>query len=186
MQRGDEVTFLFDVATLSGRRVRVTGTAVVRSTRHTAQGYLCGLEFTGMDFVSSDAIYEFCEVLYATQASPTAVTTSALGGPTPTQPAPTQPAPTQTAPTQSAPCAAPGPRRFAVRLSAIVVLLGVGLATAPTDLSVASDGGAAMPLPSGPVEQGFVTCVFVVAMATIAAVVWATLRPRVRRGSTGR
>jgi len=25
-----------------------------------------------------------------------------------------------------------------------------------------------------------------VAMATIAAVVWATLRPRVRRGSTGR
>ena len=33
---------------------------------------------------------------------------------------------------------------------------------------------------------GFVVGVFVVAMATIAAVVWATLRPRVRRGSTGR
>jgi hypothetical protein len=67
-----------------------------------------------------------------------------------------------------------------------VVLLGVGLATAPTDLSIASDGTAVVPVPSGSVEQGFVICVFVVAMATIAAVVWATLRPRVRRGSTGR
>jgi hypothetical protein len=169
--RGDEVTFLFDVATLSGRRARVTGTALVRSTRDTPQGYLCGLEFTGMDFVSSDAIYEFCEVVYATQASPPAVTTSALASPAPTQPTPR---------------AALGPRRFAVRLSAIVVLLGVGLATAPTDLSIASDGTAVVPVPSGSVEQGFVICVFVVAMATIAAVVWATLRPRVRRGSTGR
>jgi hypothetical protein len=169
--RGDQVTFLFDVATLSGRRARATGTAVVRSTRHTPQGYLCGLEFTGMDFVSSDAIYEFCEVVYGAQASLLAVTTSAPGGPAPTQPT-TRPA--------------PGPRRLAVRLSAVVVLLGVGLATTPVDLSIASDGGVAVPLPSGPVDQGFVIGVFVVAMATIAAVVWATLRPRVRRGGTGR
>jgi cellulose synthase/poly-beta-1,6-N-acetylglucosamine synthase-like glycosyltransferase len=168
---GDEVTFLFDVAKLSGRRARVTGTAVVRSARHSLQGYLCGLEFTGMDFMSSDAIYEFCEVMHAAQASPTARTATAPGGPAPTRP---------TAQTTS------GPRRLAVRLSAVVVLLGVGLATAPTGRSIASDGASGVALPTDPVEQGFVVGVFVVAMATIAAVVGATLRPRVRRGSTGR
>jgi hypothetical protein len=168
---GDEVTFLFDVAKLSGRRARVNGTAVVRSARHTPQGYLCGLEFTGMDFVSSDSIYEFCEVVHAAQASPTARTATAPGGPAPTQP---------TSQTVS------GPRRIAVRLSAVVVLLGVGLATAPTGRSIASNGVSGAALPTDPVEQGFVVGVFVVAMATIAAVVGATLRPRVRRGSTGR
>ena len=124
-----------------------------------------------MDFVSSDAIYEFCEVVYATQASPTGGAAAAPGGPAPTRPT-VRPA--------------LGPRRLAVRLSAVVVLLGVGLATAPTDLSIASDGSSGVALPTDPVEQGFVVGVFVVAMATIAAVVWATLRPRVRRGSTGR
>jgi hypothetical protein len=168
---GDEVTFVFDVATLSGRRARAAGTAVVRSARHTPQGYLCGLEFTGMDFVSSDAIYEFCEVVYATQASPRVGAAAAPGGPAPTRPT-VRPA--------------LGPRRLAVRLSAVVVLLGVGLATAPTDLSIASDGSSGVALPTDPFEQGFVVGVFVVAMATIAAVVWATLRPRVRRGGTGR
>jgi hypothetical protein len=74
---GDRVTFQFEVATPSGRHARATGSAVVRSTRRTSDGLFCGLEFEATDFMSSDAIYEFCEVVYAVQHARQAVSADA-------------------------------------------------------------------------------------------------------------
>lgn len=67
LRRGDQVTFQFEIATQSGRQARATGSAIVRSTRRTPQGLFCGLEFEATDFMSSDALYEFCEVVHAVQ-----------------------------------------------------------------------------------------------------------------------
>lgn len=167
LQVGDQVTFLFEVATLSGRRARASGTGVVRSARHTPQGYLCGLEFTSTDFASSDAIYEFCEVVHAAQDPEAA----APGGPAPGRP--------------SSRPAAPG--RMLARLAALVVFVGVGVATAPPVLTAAAASAAVGPaVDGGAVEQGFVTAVFVAALATMCAMGWSTLRPKVRRSDVGR
>ena len=40
---------------------------VIRSVRTTPQGIVSGIEFVSMDQASSDALYEFCEVIHSQQ-----------------------------------------------------------------------------------------------------------------------
>ena len=165
---GDEVPFGFELPTPIGTTARVVGSAVVRSTREAPEGYLCGLEFTTLDFMSSDALYEYCEVMHAS------------GSPAddPALPERGRPMPART------PSGSGSPRRLAVRLSAIAVLIGVCIATAPplTSSAAASSGATTGAAPASMGEQIFLIAVFAMALATIARVVAGPRLQRVRPG----
>lgn len=156
---GEHVRVSFAVPTRTGRRALVTASAVVRSARRTPLGYLCGLEFADLDFASSDALYEYCEVVSPEGIElPDTVTSDALG--------------------------APGPRRLLVRMAAIAALLAAVAATAPSIVDAASPG----PVPAAATvpDRLVPAAVCVAAVVALGGVVWAMLRPSVRYRPKGR
>ncbi len=107
------VVVTFDVPGLT-QRVPIVAAGVVRSVRTTTLGTVSGIEFVSMDRGSSDALYEFCEVLHSHEHFAAQRRTRAERRVVASVPRVTVP-----------------PRRMGVRLAAIVVLLGVCVATAP-------------------------------------------------------
>jgi protocatechuate 3,4-dioxygenase beta subunit len=121
------VAVAFDVPG-ADQRVPIVAEGVVRSVRTTALGTVSGIEFVSMDHASSDALYEFCEVLHSHEHFAAQRRTRAEQRAAPIVPRVTVP-----------------PRRIGVRLAAIVVLLGVCVAVAPSlarSEAPPADGGA--------------------------------------------
>jgi hypothetical protein len=171
---GDQVPFTFDLPTTGERVANVSGVAIVRSTRQVVDGYLCGLEFTMVDFASSDALYEYCEVLHA------AGSTDDAGGPAVREPM------------RAAPRLVVMPSRLPVRLSAIAVLVGVCVATAPPFATTSASDGTGLgavgvdPARLPGLEQVFLMGVFAASTVTIGAVLIGSYRLRVRRAADDR
>jgi protocatechuate 3,4-dioxygenase beta subunit/cellulose synthase/poly-beta-1,6-N-acetylglucosamine synthase-like glycosyltransferase len=111
---GDEVEVGFDVPTMNGQ-VSIAARGLVRSTRHTGEAYVYGIEFISMDYASSDALYEYCEVVHT-------IGWFSSNGEVPDD--------TRELAAKLPPVMVP-PRRVGVRLAAVGVLAGVCVATAP-------------------------------------------------------
>ncbi len=123
---GQEVQVCFDVPSMVDR-TSVVAVGVVRSVRATPHGSISGIEFISMDQHSSDALYEYCEVMHSQvhfSSQPRGRAERRA-----------QPAP---------PRIMIPPRRMGVRLSAAIVLLGVVVATAPPLRTI-----EAAPVPAG-------------------------------------
>jgi hypothetical protein len=110
---GEEVQVRFDVPSVRDR-TSIVATGVVLSVRSTPQGLVSGIEFVSMDYASSDALYEYCEVVHSLGHIAAKPPTRAERRAHP-----------------ALPHVAVPPRRIGVRLSAAIVLLGVAVATAP-------------------------------------------------------
>lgn len=156
---GEHVRVSFAVPTRRGRRTLVTASAVVRTARRTPLGYVCGLEFADLDFASSDALYEYCEVVSPEGTDLVEPTTADV-------------------------LAVPGPRRLLVRTAAIAALLAAVAATAPSVVDAASPAGA--PAVVAATDRMVPAAVCLLAVAALVSVVWAMLRPSVRDRPPGR
>ncbi len=110
---GQEVHVCFDVPSARDR-TSVVAVGVVRSVRTTPHGSVSGIEFISMDYASSDALYEYCEVIHSQGHFATRSRSRAERRAQPQIPRVMVPS-----------------RRIGVRLSAALVLLGVAVTTAP-------------------------------------------------------
>ncbi len=111
---GDEVEIGFDVPTMTGH-VSVAARGLVRSMRVAGDAHVYGIEFLSMDYASSDALYEYCEVVHT-------IGWFSSNGDVPDD--------TRELAAKLPPVVVP-PRRLGVRLAAVGVLAGVCVATAP-------------------------------------------------------
>jgi hypothetical protein len=156
---GERLRVSFAVPTRSGRRTFVTASALVRTGRRTHRGFVCGLEFADLDFASSDALYEYCEVV----------------------------SPEGSARTESVPVdelGAPAPRRLLVRTAAVAALLAAVAATAPSVVDAAS--GARSPVSVTASDHLLLVVVCVLAAVGLVGMLWSLLRASVRDRHPGR
>ena len=124
---GTTVTLHFDVPSVTDR-TSIVAEGIVRSMRESVYGAVSGIEFTSMDDASSDALYEYCEVVHSQGLFAAKPTTRAERRQVAAMPRVTLP-----------------PRRMGIRLSAVMVLAGVAVATAPpfdtTEAAPVASGG---------------------------------------------
>lgn len=160
---GQQVRVSFAVPTRAGRRSLVTASALVRTARRTPLGYMCGLEFADLDFASSDALFEYCEVMSPEVRASAERTMDDLDAPR-------------------------GPRRVLVRTAAIAALLAAVAATAPSLVEAASGAPSASSTTSRDLSAELmpVAAVCVLALVGLAVVLWAMLGPSVRERRSDR
>lgn len=159
---GERVRVSFAVPTRSGRRTFVTASALVRTARRTPVGFVCGLEFADLDFASSDALYEYCEVVSPEGAAPSA--------------------PSTRPPVDE--LVTPAPRRLLVRTAASTALLAGVAATAPGVVDAAS--GARSPVSVVAADRLLLAVVCLLAVVGLVGMLWSLLRASVRDRHTGR